>query len=136
MSSETWNFAINMINLKTLILCCFCLLTVKSLLPPIYNGLVYKDTIIASVNVSSITNCFFHCWNLIEDCVSIGFLNLALNNPKSESGLVTCHLIGNEKGSGEAVTMHVFVSIKLEILNVRFNFYGISFNFLRNFSFY
>ena len=68
---------------------------------------MYKDSITKEINVTSISSCYFKCWDETYGCVAVGFLLDVLN--KRNDGYVTCHMIGN-KGNGKRINMDVMVS--------------------------
>ena len=76
-------------------------------LPEMYRGNVHKNSILRTLNVTSISNCLFQCVDLYDDCFAVGFLSTDLK--KSNTAFVTCHMI-KEQGDGETVTLEVFVS--------------------------
>ena len=77
-------------------------------MPLMYTMMVYRDSIIKEMNVTSISTCFFHCLDDVDECVAVEFSPNKIRK-RSEQGQVTCHLM-REGGSGEKIQLETFVS--------------------------
>lgn len=77
----------------------------------IFSKSVAVTAIIKTIEVSSITQCYFHCWKKHFDCHAIGFLPHQLNNPNFQH--TKCYMLKEDINGhgGEAKTMEVIVSI-------------------------
>ena len=99
------------VQIATLICCSELLIVALSL----NNNLqqVPTSSVIRAIQTSSITSCYYECWDNTANCCGIGFLPAELNTKSKTS--VTCHLIkcenGNEMiGGGEFLLLDVLVS--------------------------
>ena len=73
--------------------------TITCPMPPLYKVPVHKDSIIKEQNVTSISSCFFECWDIVEGCLAVGFLVGDLS--KLGKTPVTCYLIRSGESGGD-----------------------------------
>ena len=59
-----------------------------------YKKSVRQNSILRSKNVSSISSCYFECWDIEFKCCAVGFLPSQINrNKSSNTTQVTCYMI-------------------------------------------
>ena len=89
----------------------WCLFTLKCFWCqnlPMFTQQVPKNSIIKSINTTSITKCYQQCWKEIDDCEAVGFEVFDLNNGRTSA---KCHMLKSDKDeTGEVILLEVFVS--------------------------